>query len=1698
MFHPTPHKKRMPWQAFLLMASFSLFLVQCNPGTNKEDSCSQASDCIDLFGPGYLCTAGKCRKYQINNDPPIADPGSFQRVRQNSKVILDGSKSRDPEAGPVTFAWTFAKKPDGSQAQLEAANTAKPSFVADAAGDFILQLIVKDDKDQPSQPRQVTVEVFGKDANGDPIANAGQDQISGVGVKVLLDGSTSSDPDGDTLTFAWTFKTKPDGSQAQIEAADTAKPSFTPDVAGKYTLELIVNDGLESSPPALVNINALSDFDLQPALASLDPAEGFADTTIKLKVKGNAFSTQVRMFFDGRIQPVENVRFLSATEIEWTLSLAARGPGKYKVKAINPNRKESNELEFEVKDLPTPEITSVDPPAAPTGAKLEKVRILGKGFVEKSEVLFESVPMPTTFVSSTEITCELDLAGVNPGKYTLRVRNLGGRTSSTADFLVSDSLPPPVLVVLNPPRAITQQKIPFSVHGSGFSQGAVIMFDGKAIPSDRVRRDEIQAKPELDLTSIPAGTYKVWVQNLDGQTSAKLDFVVEGIDPTPKLDRILPFFVYLDDSTNKLAIYGDSFRQGAQVEVDGKMLPTSDVRFQSSTFIEATVDTTKGTWGPKIKANAYVINPGNKRSNPIPVDITYRLPSISSITPSTWRNSCDAEILIRGVNFLQNKSEVRFTLGTTTTLFQQAGGLGSNPLTFVDARTLKLTLKQGMTAGTYKVSVQNGPSAISASTDFSLQSGTTTTTPTISTLQPNAAPADTKVNILLSYSGTSFQLGAVVYFNGKPVPSVCSSTSSCYSLTGEVDLTGLKAGEYNVQAANPCGTLSTPVKFVVLDPPAPTLAQVTPTSALVGEQFFLSIQGSNFLPTSAIYFGTSKLDIVHRSDKEIITKDRIDLTGKTPGTVDVYVDNQNGQKTDKLKFSILATNPKLRIANVSQSSYKRGIVYNGVTLTGNGFTQNSEAYFNGQKVTLKYVSASQLTVDGLDFKIPAGVYYLYIQDGTDKSNEYPLFAEAEPPPIMDRLSPATEFVGRSFSFYVYGSRFCTAQGSSCQTLPIVRILDAQGNDYGTHSTNKKYNVTSSYLGSSYAYVYGTLNTSGMNGESYKVYFELPTGERSNPAVLQLNELPDPVIDRLLWSPSTTIYPDRVFSSVTVYGKYYRALPPDPEFLVDGKPYLSDPPKPPTCYMSSPTNTYCYLYNFSTAGLTAGNHTIQYKTTINGKVWTSQLFSFTLNTPPPPTVTSITPNVGSQGSQVTATIKGSNLASGAYVLTTNLQVIPTLYKSTSELTMLVNTAGLNPGLNQMVLSNPDGQQSAPFNFSVIPKIPAMITYTSPDVLGSGAQSLTLYGLGIAATDTLSIDGQTVNATFRTGTEDNFYVASYNFPIKTGPYLLQITKADGTKSNVFELGNNEDKPHIRYLSPRYIRSATSTTLYAYASGLAASGVEIRINGVLQANPYLSTTYIRTASSGYTAPTVSVPTEYTVEIKNPNGKTDSAKFTVLPSSGPYISSSYDEYVSHGVQKLNGNASSTTGDWYIYGSGFTSTSKIHIDGAEVPTRYSSSSYLYLAAPYSLAGKSGRVPIKVMVGTTPTNTIYLNLQTGLHLGERARSVALNPFWSYPSKTLDVEINVMPWSTSYNQPFGEQYTNQNWKSYEVIVKGPGITTPKVYNFVSCTGTSSTTDPRRCKISIDTTGWQVGVYSFHVRHKTSLESSGGTGFAIVQP
>ena len=97
-----------------------------------------------------------------------------------------------------------------------------------------------DDGQALSDPATVTITV--SPVNDPPVADAGPDQSVTVGVPVTLDGSGSTDPDGDPLTYAWVL-TAPAGSSAALSGADTASPAFTPDVAGDYTIELVVDDG---------------------------------------------------------------------------------------------------------------------------------------------------------------------------------------------------------------------------------------------------------------------------------------------------------------------------------------------------------------------------------------------------------------------------------------------------------------------------------------------------------------------------------------------------------------------------------------------------------------------------------------------------------------------------------------------------------------------------------------------------------------------------------------------------------------------------------------------------------------------------------------------------------------------------------------------------------------------------------------------------------------------------------------------------------------------------------------------------------------------------------------------------------------------------------------------------------------------------------------------------------------------------------------------------------------------------------------------------------------------------------------------------------------------------------------------------------------------------------------------------------------
>ena len=84
-------------------------------------------------------------------------------------------------------------------------------------------------------------------ANRGPVARAGDDQTVLAGSTVTLNGSTSTDPDGHTLTYAWTEVTN---SGAAITNADSESASFVAPSRTSATIlnfRLTVSDGLLSS-----------------------------------------------------------------------------------------------------------------------------------------------------------------------------------------------------------------------------------------------------------------------------------------------------------------------------------------------------------------------------------------------------------------------------------------------------------------------------------------------------------------------------------------------------------------------------------------------------------------------------------------------------------------------------------------------------------------------------------------------------------------------------------------------------------------------------------------------------------------------------------------------------------------------------------------------------------------------------------------------------------------------------------------------------------------------------------------------------------------------------------------------------------------------------------------------------------------------------------------------------------------------------------------------------------------------------------------------------------------------------------------------------------------------------------------------------------------------------------------------------------
>lgn len=197
------------------------------PNDGLEDGATVNSNLVTILNSSPSLSAG------------VVTSGPYTECDE----IQLGAVGTDDDGDALSYTWTLTSQPAASMKDsddITSPTDAEPTFIVDAEGTFRFQAAVEDGYGTDYQSFEVSVEP--RATNTDPAADAGSDQTvdleatcsysSGYGVacdrcpttNFTLDGSGTSDAEGDSLEYEWTLSGSPNGT---LLDGDTDAPTVT-------------------------------------------------------------------------------------------------------------------------------------------------------------------------------------------------------------------------------------------------------------------------------------------------------------------------------------------------------------------------------------------------------------------------------------------------------------------------------------------------------------------------------------------------------------------------------------------------------------------------------------------------------------------------------------------------------------------------------------------------------------------------------------------------------------------------------------------------------------------------------------------------------------------------------------------------------------------------------------------------------------------------------------------------------------------------------------------------------------------------------------------------------------------------------------------------------------------------------------------------------------------------------------------------------------------------------------------------------------------------------------------------------------------------------------------------------------------------------------------------------------------------------
>ncbi len=346
-----------------------------------------------------------------------------------------------------------------------------------------------------------------------------------------------------------------------------------------------------------------------------------------------------------------------------------------------------------------PRIARIAPDRVPFDSPPFDLSVEGSGFEVGSNVLIDSAPADTRFISAGELIATVPERVIDMvGPHRVEVRNQGGNRSNVVTLTVTP--PPPVLLSVLPKLVnVGTGNFTLFAIGENFNAASVVLVEETPLATTLANGGELRATVPASFASA-TGTRRVRVRNSDGQESR--DQAFEVVFPSGQVIAITPSQAVAGGPQFTLTVTGANFREGAVAVFDQTPLPT---RVVSATVIQSEIaEPLIATPGLRV---VKVQNADGTISNEVIFRVAPLAPIIHSIDPpAIIEGSPDQTVMIIGE---------RFQPGAAARIVEPSGPRQKLDTVFAGNNRLEVAVKAEMVrvAGKLLIRVENPDFGIS-------------------------------------------------------------------------------------------------------------------------------------------------------------------------------------------------------------------------------------------------------------------------------------------------------------------------------------------------------------------------------------------------------------------------------------------------------------------------------------------------------------------------------------------------------------------------------------------------------------------------------------------------------------------------------------------------------------------------------------------------------------------------------------------------------------------------------------------------------------------------------------------------------------------------------------------------------------------------------------------------------------------------